>query len=645
MSRNKLLTKIERYYIVLFSIIPLVTFSIALIRGNTESYTNSAFFVAYFVFICFTLPSLLSKNFFKQNFFSLTSALCFLYFPAVYITNFVINNLFGFDFNQIYLITGILTIFLWHIFFTRFILKEKISKVEKTFSYLLYTLIPFIIFTILVVLIRDYGSIISIEVLKHKIILNGMQEANTIGITSASYWNISAAHEYSILMYHTLLNMITTSFSLPYHLVSYFTDLCFTLIFSLIVFKFFLKYYSSLWAILGTALTLLVFDTLAYTPHFFLPQTLAFLFFLKILTDKKLTLGELFLSTMLLILTHFSIGIFLAILLFTKHFYFEKKLKKKGKKKPRFLFLETFLLFSFVALLNAAGFSIEKYFQTETIRWFGNLTNPDFTGNFLLLFNLLGASWLLLLYACFKILRKKKGTIAELIGYFGLSLSLIIYFLSPAFASQFLLGLGFFSSLLVISLLSSLNSSKYIKIGLFTIILLAYALNFSNQFLKSTQFLEDEDYLKTALLDDDETLTKFWQEEKPDCLLISDPHTQLIIHSMGEGITAGGPYMNLNSRKKLADFVRKPSQEKLDEVKEINELENTQNEDICIGISQRLIEMAESNREWEESISKYQLKHKRSNLEINHEVFNLLDTYSRIYFDEYHAIFLIRISN
>ncbi len=640
MSRNKLLTKLEQFYIISLSSIPLFTFFIAFLQQNTEDYTNTAIFVAYFVFICFTLPSFLSKILFKRNFFSLTSVLCFLYFPIIYFVSLIIHHLHGFDFQQIYFASGLLTILFWHTLFIIFILKEKINKVEKTVFNFVYTLIPFTIFLFIIALVRDYGSIISTDILIHKTVLNGMQDPNTFGIMPATYSNTFTGQGYPILMYHTFLNMITNAFTLPFHLVSYFVDLCLTLIFSLVVFRFFIKYYSSLWAIIGTTVAVLTFENLAYTSHFFVPQTLAFLFFLKILTDKKLTLKELFFTGVLLTLTHFFIGAFLTGFLVIKHLYFDGKLLKKN---PNFLFLETFLLFAFIILLSAAGFSIERYFQTETTEWFGNLSNPDFIHKFSVLFNLLGALWLLILYAFFRVLGKKKKSLPELIGYFGILIALGTYFLSPTFASKFLLGFGFFSSLLLISWFSELNfPKKYLQIVFITIIISAYAFNFSNQFLELTRFLEQEDRSRTALVKKDESLVKFWQQENPDCILISDPQTQLTIHSIGEGITARGMYMTLDSRTKLANFIREPSQRNLIKIVEIEELENIQNEKICIGISQRLIEMAEKNRSWEDLISTYQVEHRFSYLETSHDVFHLLDIYPRIYLDDYHAIFIIR---
>jgi hypothetical protein len=596
-NRSKILTKLEQYYLVSFSLMPLIAFIIALLQQNTDSYTSSAFFVAYFVFICFTLPSLLSKVVFKQNFFSLTSALCFLYFPTMYIANIITHHLYAFDFQQVSFASGFLTILIWHTLLITFVFSEKINKVETTFLNFLYTLIPFTIFVILMAFIRDYGSIISTDILIHKTVLNGMQDPNTFGIMPATYSNTFTGQGYPILMYHTFLDMITNAFSLPFHLVGYFVDICLTLIFSLVTFRFFLKYYSSFWAIVGTTLVLLTFENLAYTAHFFIPQTLAFLFFLKILTDRKLTSKELIFSGILLTLTHFFIGAFLTVFLIIKHFYFEGILLKKGVENKNFLFIETFLLFAFIILLSAAGFSIEKYFQKETVEWFGNLSNPDFVNKFSTLFNLLGAAWFLLLFAFFRTLGKKKRSLPELIGYFGILITLGIFFLSPTFASKFLLGFGFFSSLLLISWFSDIDFPKRsLQIVLVTALVLAYSLNFSNQFLELTRFLEQKDGTRTALVKKDDDLVQFWQISRPDCVLISDPQTQLIIHSIGKGTTARGMYITLESRKKLAEFVREPSQSNLIKVVEIEELDNIKNKEICIGISQRLIEMAERNR-------------------------------------------------
>ncbi len=633
------LTKFEQYYLIAIISMPLIAFFFALINQNIVVFTNSAFFTAYFILVCFTLPSLISKVFFKQNFFSLTSVLCFLYFPAMYILTLIIYHTTKIDFQSIILTSGIFTMIAWNILAVMYILREKIKKVETTVLNFAYTLIPFAIFIVVTALIRDYGSIISSDILIHKTVLNGMLDPETIGLMPATYSNTFTGQGYPILMYHTFLHMITNSFNLPFNLVGYFLDLCLTLIFSLVAFRFFLKYYNPFWSIVGTTMALLTFENLAYTSHFLIPQTLAFLFFLKILTDKKLTTKQLIIAGMVLTITHFFMGIFLTAFLFLKHFYLEKLLTKK-KEEKNFLILETFLLFAFIILLSAAGFSIERYFQQENIHWFGSLSNPDFPNKLPVIFNLLGAVWILLIYGLFRILGKKERSLPELIGYFGILICLGIYFLAPIFASKFFLGFGFFASLVLISWLSNINS-KFISASVATILILAYAFNFSTQFLELTRFLEQSDGTRSALVEKDFELAEYWKKEQPNCLLISDPQTQLTAHSIGEGETIRGMYMTLESRKILAEFVRKSSKENLNNVLEIEEVEEIQHENICIGISQRLIEMGERNRSWENIISTYQVDHRNTYLQTSHDMFKILDAHERIYIDNYHAIFKI----
>jgi len=215
--------------------------------------------------------------------------------------------------------------------------------------------------------------------------------------------------------------------------------------------------------------------------------------------------------------------------------------------------------------------------------------------------------------------------------------------LSNKSSGTWVLGFGIFASLLLISWFNDIKLSKsYIKIPLIIFLILAYIFNYSTQFFELTRFLEQETGQRTALVKKDEPLVNFWKLTKPDCILVSDPQTQLVIHSVGEGITPRGMYMTLDSRKKLAEFVREPSQTNLIRVVEIEELKEIETKKICIGISQRLIEMAHKNRTWESLISTYQVDHRNNYLEINHDVIELLDTYPRIYFDDYHAIFLVR---
>jgi hypothetical protein len=566
-----------------------------------------------------------------------------LYFPLIYVFALITHHIHGVDFQNIYLGYGFLTIILWQVFLTIYILRSSIYTVERTLRNFAYALIPFAIFVILIMIVRDYGSIISTDILGHQTVLNGMENPNNIGFMPATYSTTFTGQGYPIIMYHTFLYMLSNAFSFPYHLVGYFVDILLTLMCSLVLFKFFLKYFGSFWAVIGTALAILTFENLAYTAHFFIPQTFAVLLFLIILGNKSLNLSKVLIASIILIVTHFLIGPFLAIFLLIKYFYFEKKLLNKDNQNHNFLFMESFLLFSFIILLNAAGFSIERYFQKATTGWFGNLSNPEFFNKLPVLFNLLGAIWILLIPALVRILLKKKREMPELIGYFGILLTLSIYFLSPTFASKFFLGFGFFASLVIISWFRNINFvTKYFKITILSVIILAYMFNFSTQFLELTRFLEQENGQRTALVSKDDNLIAFWRKENPECVLISDPQTQLIIHSIGKGTTARGMYMTLESRKKLADFVREPSQEALIKVLEIEELENIKSDKICLGISQRLIEMAEKNQIWEELISTYQVDHKNAYLETSHPSIKLLDIYPRIYLDGYHAVFLVR---
>ncbi|MDP2362571.1 MAG: hypothetical protein Q8M94_02255, partial [Ignavibacteria bacterium] len=113
MKRNNLLTTTEKYSLIAIISIPFGALLIALLQQNMEIFTSSTFFIAYFIFICFSLPSLLSKVVFKQKFFSLTSVLCFLYFPLIYIFGLITHHLYGVDFQDYYFGYGIATILLW----------------------------------------------------------------------------------------------------------------------------------------------------------------------------------------------------------------------------------------------------------------------------------------------------------------------------------------------------------------------------------------------------------------------------------------------------------------------------------------------------------------------------------------------------
>ncbi len=635
-----------RYY---YSLLVLFTPVASLILGFSFGFqvvTQSIPFLIYFFLIVFTLPSLISKSILGENSFSLAAVYSFLIYPAIYFVGLVLRSI-GIDLAGYYEFAGSGLIAIWTLLALRLIFKAKFNGFRASYKRILLALLPFIVFIGVIVIARDYGSIISTDILVHKTVLNGMSDPQTVGFMPASYSSTFTDQAYPIVMFHAFLYTLANAFKFDYALAGYFVDIFLTLIFSIAAYKLFRKYYKPGWAVLGVTLSLLVFENLAYTAHFFIPQTFAFLLFLFILGDKDLKFRGLIAAIGILLLTHFFIGIFLSFFLIVKYIYYERVIKVESKKQNLLLFQEIILVFLFIISLSITGFSIENSFQKGITDWVGGLSNPDFRGKFDAILALIGAGWLVLIPAFLRVFFKPHKTMPELIGYFGMMTTIAIYFLAPTFAGKFLLGFGLFSSLVVIAFLQKLKPKHllvYVVIGI--LLITSYGVNYVLQLQTLTSFILQNNGPTSAVVKKDNNLVKYWQENSPKCVLISDPQTQLTIHSLGEGESLRGNYMNLGDRNTFVEFIGSPNADTLEKVKNLTDLSDPRyaGKPLCIGITARLMELATKDHRWTKMIFTYQVDHTdRLNKQV--EVIRFLDkNANEIYNDDYHAVFLLSLN-
>lgn len=643
-AKTKYIDWIYRYYLFLWTLLPLTGFTFSAVIAGTEFSSNSVPFLIYFLLIAFTLPSLISKNLLGRNIFDIRAAYAFLIYPAIYIAGVLLKN-FNISLDQFYPLAGILIILLWNILVGKMIYKAKFTSFIKSSKEIAFSITPFLIFLLVTLITRDFGSIISTDVLVHKTVLNGMEVQDTVGFMPDSYSSTFTDQAYPIVMYHTFLYMAANAFQFNYSLVGYFLDIFLTLIFTLASYQLFRKYFTAGWSALGVTLALFVFENLAYSAHFFIPQTFCFLLFLLILNTTKLNIGKLLASIIILTLTHFYIGIFLSILLITKYLYIEKTLKIGEKKENNLFVREAFFVLLLLILASATGFSIERIFQRETVQWVGALSNPDFKGEITAIFDLLGYTWIIFIPVLLRVAFKQRRTTPETIGYIGIVANLSAYFLGPVFAGKFLLGFGLFSSLILISYLKELKpKTVWLYFLIAGCLVISYAVNYNLLFRELSSFLSQENGSTTAIVDKDESLVNYWQEQKPQCVLISDPQTQLTIHSLGKGESLRGNYMTLHDRKILIDFISTPRAETLAQLQTMEDLSDPWYKDteICLGISARLLELASSEHNWQNYIFTYKVDH-FSKLDTSAEVLKFLSqSAEQLYQDEYHKVYLLQ---
>jgi hypothetical protein len=290
---------------------------------------------------------------------------------------------------------------------------------------------------------------------------------------------------------------------------------------------------------------------------FFIPQTFALYLLILTLREKDLKLPQLFFISMLLISTHFVIGAVFAGYLWFR-FLIIKNLKTR-KEKTIFLLL---LLLSviFFCLANIAGFSTEKLLQKEAVETVGSLTNAYYPNNLTVYIQNLGAGWLLILVAYLSVLLNRKRDMEDLSFLSFIAFGIIFYFLAPTYANKFAIGLGFFSSILIIKYIWKLGFKPIMKIALFMLLIPIWGLNYFVQYNRYLTFYTQEDGTASAIVKEDEAIIEYLnQNNLTDKFILSDPYTQIIIASLGNVDTANAQYMDLETRKNLLKYLENPN--------------------------------------------------------------------------------------
>jgi hypothetical protein len=636
------LVRIIKIALTILSAFPVFAFIGMGFLTKFSTVFESDFFIVYFIVIAFTFPLLLSNFLFKSNFFSLKSVFTFLIYPAIYLIAFVFFLAFNIRILDSYTFIGLIVILLWHALLIRFINKENFDDLDHKSTQFLLGLGAFGFFMILISFLRDYTSIISTDILVHNTVLNSMENSRILHLMPGGYSNMFTDQGYPIVFYHTFLFFIKNAFVFDFVKVAYYIDFVFTLLSSLLLVKFFHKHFGSyLWSLVGALGVILIFENIAYTAHYFLPQTLAFWFFLQIISNGKNTLKQLIFAVPLLITTHLFMGTYLAVILVLKHFYVERFLHSKFKYKPS-LFFEGSLLLLVVVVLSYAGFSVENVFQKSTLIDVGTLTNPGFSDKFITLSTLMGFFSILFLIAAIRLYFKKIKEEVEVFSFMFVLIGLVMYFLAPTFAGKFFLGFGVFIMIIIISFIKDIRfKPRFLKILALVILFIGLGFNFAQQYHNLLPFLRQSSGTVSAVVEKDRDLLNYWSKAKPECLVLSDPQTQISIHSLGRGNSARGYYMTLDSRKVLASFVAAPSQDVLDKFYSFEEISD-ESSPLCFIMTARLRELVDGSYVWTEIIYNYKVDQVGELKDQDKVIEFMQDKYPVIYQDPYSIVYKLR---
>lgn len=637
---NKIVRAI-RIVLTVSSFLPLVIFGGIAIAKGLEALVARDLFLVYVLVIAFTLPLVFAKVVLKSGFFSLKSVYLFLCYPGMYLLAFVLAKM-GTNMLTLYTFFGALAIFIWHILLAKYFVTEDFDQLDDASTKVFIALIGLVVFLFVISFLRDYASIVSTDILAHKTVINGMKSTDTLYLMPAGYSNMFTDQGYPIVFYHTFLFFVQNSFGFDFVKLAYYIDFVFTFVSALVLAKLFVKYFKNyIWALIGILITIFVFETNAFTVHYFLPQTFAFWFFLQIFSNHPLKIKQLALAVPVLITSHLFMGTYMAGLLVLAYFYLERYLILKSRYKVS-LFFEGTLLLLLVIFTSYAGFSVENSFQKTTLEEIGLLSNPLFGEKFAAIGALFGVGTLVLGFALVRLYFAKKRKFEEYFAFMVILLGAIFYFLGPTFAAKFFLGFGFFGAIIIVEYLKRIKfTNAFIKYGAIMLLIIGLGVNFAQQYYNLLPFLKQSNGFQSAIVHKDEDLIRFWQSTQPECMVLSDPETQIELHSVGEGNSAHGYYMTLPSRKIMSDFISTPSEELLGQFYNFEEVTDSSTS-LCFIMTSRFRELVDGDYPWANIIYNYKVDQGAELSESDKVLQFMRGKYSSIYQDPYNVVYRIR---
>lgn len=530
-----------------------------LFTDGLDSFTTNYIFIGYLVFTTFTIPFLISKTLFKARFVSVYTAFSFLYFPLQFLFTYVLSRISGFSLGELLPFYTLFNILLWNFLFIFFILSDESNgdHSEKILRRLFFAMFPGILFSIFTFLfIRQPDSIVALDYLQHLVVPNRMLSSDILCLLPGQCSNLFLQHGYTTFYHIVYGNMVSFLGTDPIKTI-YIIDVLFPIIASIPLFYIFRDFTkSTIWSQIGVLFSLLVFVMGGYDFVFFIPQTFALFLFLLIYREKKLNKTMFILSAILLVSTHFIIGTYLAGFLYIKHFIL-KHIDRKKEVKIFYLILLISVIF--FTLANIAGFSFEKLVQAEDIDIIGSLTNPYYPNNLSVFWQILGPMWLFVIVIFITNLLERKLSRIYLEGITYIAMITVVYFLAPTYANKFTIGVGFFSSLLIIKFLSTLKMGIFLKSFVLTALLVIFSSNFFVQYNRYLAFYTQQNGTVSAITQEDMAIVEYLNTQKISSVILSDPYTQLIVESLTNTETANAQYMSLQTREKLLEYLNNPN--------------------------------------------------------------------------------------
>ncbi len=624
-----------KYKLFLGIFLSIITIFITYI--HTDRLAVQYLFIAIYTLIVFIIPFLIGKVIFRAPFISLASVTSFLLYPCLLLIIKSAQILFNLNISYLNSAVACILFILFFLLLLAYIMVEPSTSIYRTLKSFVLPIIVIVTYLLFNLLLKDFGDSISTDIYIHKTAINGIKSSYEIGFFPDSYSSAFTDRAYFIGIFHSMLYFLSFGFGLDFVKVAYIIDIVFSLVVVVTIYNVSKSLLSSdTLRLLVLLVSVFAFENLAYTTQFFLPQTLAFLLFLIILAalnTTRLSLVKISCVFTILVTSHFVIGTFLTLIIVLS---FGVRYFKIG--------IQALLLWALVLslLLATTGFSLGSILQSGYLNYFG-ITSDSFNIIFKIesLWIIFGPIWLLIIVSLvFFTFKKKPANIVLEASAIGVVINIIVFILDPIFAGKFLIGIGIFGSMLIAWFLDRYLVSKFYfwQILTFTsaVIIVSYLVNFGSLM----PFLKQQGGSSNVVGREDVPLANYWREQQPYCTAVSDPQTQLVIHSLGEGLSARALYLSLPSREVVLEFIQNPNRKNLSNIFSIEELMGRT--DVCFVLSSKLQYLRRHDHSWLKTVLNY-LAINPGKLSKNDSVQEFFENESqlalKLYEDEYYEVY------
>ncbi len=166
---------------------------------------------------------------------------------------------------------------------------------------------------------------------------------------------------------------------------------------------------------------------------------------------------------------------------------------------------------------------------------------------------------------------------------------------------------GIFGTLMVLYLLRTIQFNINLKLIIISLLIFSLVFTFTKSFDTYQRFYEQSDGTISVLVREDQNIIDYFNNpETKNCLVVSDPYTQLNIAGFTEFKTANAHYMKIESRERLFDFVQVPNERTYGDLLEIEELKDFEENEICFVYTSRLAEAKDTDQDfWVQNIYTY----------------------------------------